>query len=148
MYGLPFEDGSFDTVTIDRVLAAAERPAAVLAEAARTLRRAGRLVVVEDFDQIEARAGDNPLAQLRRWLAGAGLRTGRLRPCDLAGGHFIVALAQPRRQPETVIERSAGWQVACRTSSTPVRAAGSAPRLAPAERQAGAGVVRVLSARR
>ena len=34
MYALPFESAAFDTVTIDRVLAAAERPVAVLAEAA------------------------------------------------------------------------------------------------------------------
>ena len=40
MYGLPYEDARFDTVTIDRVLADAERPAAAIAEAARTLRPA------------------------------------------------------------------------------------------------------------
>jgi SAM-dependent methyltransferase len=93
MYSLPYEDASFDTVSIDRVLAAAERPAAAIAEAARTLRDSGRLIVIEDFDQIDARAGDNPLSQLRRWFAAAGLSADRLHPCDLAGRHFIVALA-------------------------------------------------------
>ena len=93
MYSLPYDDASFDTVSIDRVLASAERPAAAIAEAARTLRPDGRLILVEDFDQIDARAGDNPLSQLRRWFAAAGLSADRLRPCDLAGRHFIIALA-------------------------------------------------------
>jgi SAM-dependent methyltransferase len=99
MYSLPYENASFDTVSIDRVLAAAERPAAALAEAARTLRPDGRLIVVEDFDQIDARAADNPLAQLRRWFAAAGMNPERMRPCDLAGRHFIVALAHGRQRP-------------------------------------------------
>jgi SAM-dependent methyltransferase/DNA-binding transcriptional ArsR family regulator len=99
MYSLPYEDASFDTVSIERVLASAERPAAAIAEAARTLRPDGRLIVVEDFDQIDARASDNPLAQLRRWFAAAGMNADRMRPCDLAGRHFIVALAHGRHRP-------------------------------------------------
>jgi len=95
MYALPFEAAVFDTVSIDRVLAGAERPRAVLAEAGRTLRRAGRLLVVERFDDIEACTGHNPLQSLRQWLDGAGFRLTRLRPCDLASGHHLLALAQP-----------------------------------------------------
>jgi ArsR family transcriptional regulator len=94
MYALPFESAAFDTVTMDRVLAGAERPVAVLTEAARTLRSAGRLVVVERFDDIEACAGANPLQSLRAWLDGSGLRLTRLRPCDLASGHHLLAVAQ------------------------------------------------------
>jgi ubiquinone/menaquinone biosynthesis C-methylase UbiE len=56
MYSLPFDDASFDTVSIDRVLASADRPAATIAEAARTLRADGRLIVIEDFDQIGTRS--------------------------------------------------------------------------------------------
>ena len=97
MYALPCEAAAFDTVTIDRVLAGAERPAAVLAEAARALRATGRLLVVERFDDIEACTGANPLTRLREWLAGAGLQVTRLRPCDLASGHHLVALAQLSR---------------------------------------------------
>jgi DNA-binding transcriptional ArsR family regulator/protein-L-isoaspartate O-methyltransferase len=93
MYRLPFDDARFDTVTIDRVLASADRPVAALTEAARTLRADGRLIVIEDFDQIDARGNDNPLSQLRRWFADAGMNAGRLRPCDLAGRHYIVAFA-------------------------------------------------------
>ena len=95
MYALPFEAASFDTVTIDRVLAAAERPAAVLAEATRVLRRSGRLLLIERFDDIEACGGENPLQCLQHWIAAAGLQLRRLRPCDLRSGHQLIALAQP-----------------------------------------------------
>lgn len=94
MYSLPYEDACFDTVTIDRVLAAAERPAAAIAEAARTLRLGGRLILIEDFDQIGVLAGDNPLSQLRHWLSSAGMTAERLRPCDLGNRHFIIASAR------------------------------------------------------
>jgi SAM-dependent methyltransferase len=99
MYSLPYHDASFDTVSIERVLASAERPAAAVAEAARTLRPDGRLIVVEDFDQIDVRSTDNPLAQLRRWFAAAGMNAERMRPCDLGGRHFIVALAHGHHRP-------------------------------------------------
>jgi ArsR family transcriptional regulator len=94
MYALTFAAESFDTVTIDRVLAGAERPVAVLNEAARVLRRAGRLLVVERFDDIEVCTGLNPLLSVRQWLDGSGFRLTRLRPCDLASGHYLLALAQ------------------------------------------------------
>lgn len=93
MYRLPFENARFDTVTIDRLLAQAERPFTALAEAARMLRPGGRLIVVEDFDQMDARGSDNPLSLMRRWLTEAGLNADRLRPCDLGGRHCILALA-------------------------------------------------------
>jgi ArsR family transcriptional regulator len=93
MYRLPFDDARFDTVTIDRLLAAAERPSSALAEAVRTLRPGGRLIVVEDFDQMDARSSENPLSLLRQWLTGAGLSADRLRPCDLGGRHYVLALA-------------------------------------------------------
>jgi len=94
MYRLPCEDGTFDTVTMDRVLADAQHPQAALAEAARALRLDGRLIVVEDFERIEAAAGGNPLRHLRQWLASAGFTTQRLRPCDLPDGHYLIATAQ------------------------------------------------------
>jgi len=93
MYALPFEPAGFDTVSIDRVLAGAERPAAVLLEAVRQLRPGGRLVVVERFEDIELCTGANPLVELRRWLHQAGAGLERLRPCDLLGGHHLIALA-------------------------------------------------------
>jgi SAM-dependent methyltransferase/DNA-binding transcriptional ArsR family regulator len=104
MYSLPFDDASFDTVSIDRVLASADRPAATIAEAARTLRADGRLIVIEDFDQIGTRAADNPLSQLRRWFAAAGMNADRLRPCDLGGRHYILALAHHGHPPARSID--------------------------------------------
>lgn len=94
MYALPGEAASFDTVTLDRVLAAAEHPGAVLAEATRVLRPGGRLLLIERFDDIEACSGENPLQCLQRWIAAAGLQLLRLRPCDLRSGHQLIALAQ------------------------------------------------------
>jgi ArsR family transcriptional regulator len=94
MYALPFAAESFDTVTIDRVLVGAERPVAVLTEAARVLRRSGRLLVVERMDDMEACRGVNPLPGMREWLDRSALRLTRLRPCDLASGHYLLALAQ------------------------------------------------------
>lgn len=113
MYGLPFADGCFDTVSIDRVLAAAERPGAAMAEAVRTLRHDGRVILVEEFDQIDARAdghraGDNAFSQFKRWLAGAGLKAERLRPCDLDSGHFLIALA---RREQALVSGDAGARV-------------------------------------
>ena len=94
MYSLSFGADSFDTVTIDRVLACAKRPIAVLSEAARVLRRTGRVLVIERCDDIEACTGLSPLPGLRQWLDGAGLKPTRLRLCDFAPGQFIFALAQ------------------------------------------------------
>lgn len=94
MYRLPFDAGSFDTVTFNRVLAVSERPIAAIAEVARILRPDGRLIVIEDFDLIDARGSDNPLASLRRWFAHAGMNATGLRPCDIGGRHFIVALGR------------------------------------------------------
>lgn len=103
MYHLPYDDQAFDTVAMDRVLAGRPRPVAALTEAARTLRATGRLILVEDFEQIGAQAADNPIAELRRWFAAAGLVPQRLHPCDLLDRHFIVALAQ--RVPLTTTQR-------------------------------------------
>jgi len=94
MYELPCVDESFDTVMMDRVLGAAARPEAALAEAVRTLRSGGRLIIVEDFDAMDAAGGEHPLRRLRGWLREAGLSTDRLRPCDLDSGHFLIATAR------------------------------------------------------
>ena len=53
MYDLPFAGPLFDTVTVDRVLATAQRPVAALSEIARTLKHGGRAVVIEDFDTLQ-----------------------------------------------------------------------------------------------
>jgi ubiquinone/menaquinone biosynthesis C-methylase UbiE len=99
MYRLPFDDATFDTVTITRVLAPSERPVAALNEVARILRPDGRLIVIEDFDLIDARGSDNPLTALRHWFSAAGMNAARLRPCDIGGRHYIVALGQHVAEP-------------------------------------------------
>lgn len=47
IHGLPVESGSVDRVHIDRVLLHVSSPAAAIKEAARTLRRGGKIVCVE-----------------------------------------------------------------------------------------------------
>jgi DNA-binding transcriptional ArsR family regulator len=99
MYSLPVDGAAFDIVTIDRLLVMAERPVAALSEAARVLRLGGRLVLIEDFELLAARSSDNPFSELRRWLAASGFIDVRLRPCDLASRHFMLALARHGSQP-------------------------------------------------
>jgi DNA-binding transcriptional ArsR family regulator len=94
MYALTFAAESFDTVTIDRVLAGAERPAAVLTEAARVLRRTGQLLVVEGLVDLEACMAVDPLLGVRQWLDASGFKLTRLRQCELASGHYLLLLAQ------------------------------------------------------
>jgi ubiquinone/menaquinone biosynthesis C-methylase UbiE len=98
MYELPCEDAAFDTVTMDRVLGDAQRPADAIGEAARVLRRGGRLIVIERFDRLDE-APTQPLQQLRRWFTQAGLETQRLRPCDLDCGHYLIATARRAAAP-------------------------------------------------
>lgn len=91
---LPHPSGGFDVVVLDRALATEARPVDALREAARVLRPAGRLLVIEDFEALERRAPDsNPLALLRAWLAEAGLGCDRLRPFDVSGAHLLLAVA-------------------------------------------------------
>lgn len=99
MYDLPFAGPLFDTVTVDRVLAAAQRPAAALSEIARTLKSGGRVVVIEDFDTLSGTTSANPIATLREWFARAGLECLRVHPVDIEDAHLLVALA--RRPAQT-----------------------------------------------
>jgi ubiquinone/menaquinone biosynthesis C-methylase UbiE len=103
MYKLPFEAGSFDTATLERVLAASDRVADILREAHRVLRPDGRLCIVEDFELLAA-SNPNPLGALREWMEHAGFSCERLRPVDTHGVHLIVALA---RKPAVRLEHAA-----------------------------------------
>jgi ArsR family transcriptional regulator len=94
MYDLPFESGTFDTVTVDRALARSERPIAALNEIARAIRVDGRLVLIEDFDQLSESAGANPIAILRGWLSKAGFQCSRIQPADTSSGHLLIAFAR------------------------------------------------------
>ena len=94
MYELPCDDASFDTVSMDRLLANAAQPADALREVARALRPAGRLLIVEQVEQLHGESSEGPLQQLRGWLAAAGLSAARLLPCDLGSGQFLIATAR------------------------------------------------------
>ena len=94
MYDLPCDDASFDTVSMDRLLARAARPGDALREAARALRPSGRLIVVEQVEQLQGESRERPVQQLRSWLAEAGLAAARLRPCDVGTEQFLIATAR------------------------------------------------------
>lgn len=99
MHELPFEAHSFDLIAFDRVLAGAPRPARALKEAARVLRPAGRLLIIEDYDRLDAAspaAGGHALRNLRAWLAEAGFECERVRPFDTAGHHLLITLSRLR----------------------------------------------------
>jgi SAM-dependent methyltransferase len=84
MYRLPLADASFDTAVLQMVLHYAEDPAGAVAEAARVLRPAGRLVVIdlaphEHDDLMSKRAHRWPGfsdAAINQLLTGAGLDPG------------------------------------------------------------------------
>jgi len=94
MHQLPFAAGEFDTVALGRVLSHASQPGVVLAEAARVLRPGGRLVLLDDFDELETAVAGNPLAQLRVWLHQAGCRCERFRPVDTGSSHLLLTIAR------------------------------------------------------
>lgn len=99
MHELPFGASSFDLITFDRVLADARRPVLALREAARLLRPAGRLLIIEDYDRLDAAApapAGHALRSLREWLGDAGLACQRLRPVDTPGRHLLITLSRHR----------------------------------------------------
>jgi len=97
MYDLPFARALFDTATIDRTLAQADKPVLALAEVARTLKTSGRVIVIEDFDRLSERSGQsraNPLAIVRDWFVQAGLECDRIHPVDTDQGLLLVAVGR------------------------------------------------------
>lgn len=81
LYALPFEAASFDLVTIHQVLHYLDDPARAVAEAARMLRPAGKLLIVDfaphelEFlrqEQAHRRLGFAD-GEVTRWIAAAGL---------------------------------------------------------------------------
>jgi ArsR family transcriptional regulator len=86
---------SADLAIVDRVLATTPAPGRVLREVARALTPAGRLVIVEDFDRLDAaHAESNPLLLLKSWIGELGWSCRRLRPVDAGSAHLLVAFAQ------------------------------------------------------
>jgi ArsR family transcriptional regulator len=103
MYQLPFPGFSFDAVLIHQVLHYAERPGAVIAEAARVLRPGGHLLVIDfaphDLEQLRSEHAHRRLGfsdeEVRFWLEAAGL--GAAAPVHLAGAPLTVAIWPARR---------------------------------------------------
>jgi len=103
MYQLPLGDDSFDLVTIHQVLHFAERPGAVVAEAARVLRPGGRLIVVDfaphTLEELRDEHSHRRLgftdAEVQGWCRAAGLQPAE--PRRLPGAPLTVVLWQALR---------------------------------------------------
>lgn len=98
MYRLEFDDAQFDTVVLDEVLLAAERPAAAIAEAARVLRPNGRLLLIEHVDITDARDAAKLLPEM---AAAVQMRCGPIRQATDGGGKYLVAMASRPSQNNT-----------------------------------------------
>jgi ArsR family transcriptional regulator len=98
MYDLPWSGQSFDAVTIHHVLHFAERPAAVIAEAARMLRPGGRLAIVDfaphALESLRTEHSHRRLGfadrEVSDWIIEAGLKPGRVR--HLRGKTLTVSI--------------------------------------------------------
>lgn len=95
---------TFDTVLLDRLGTPDAALGPLLAASRRALSPAGRLLLFERYDALEApreRVVEHPLARLRRLLGEAGLKCERMSPIEADGQHVLAALAvlsaeQPR----------------------------------------------------
>ena len=98
MYQLPLPDAAFDAVVIHQVLHYADRPAAVIAEAARVLRPNGVLVVVDFAPHVLEYLRDEHAhhrlgfadAEVAEWCREAGLAPAA--PRHLPGDPLTVAV--------------------------------------------------------
>ena len=95
MYDLSFPERHFDLVTMDRVLGAADDPTEAVREAARVIRDAGHLLVVETAGPT---TDDSRLAEC---IEDAGLAMLDLR--RTAKGTAVVVIATRASQPQTQV---------------------------------------------
>lgn len=73
MYALPFGDDEFDTIILDDVLGAAERPIKVIQESLRLLKPGGRVLFLSTVDADDAEPIRSDFAD---WAGQTGLRLG------------------------------------------------------------------------
>jgi ArsR family transcriptional regulator len=98
MYALPLTDRSADSIILHQVLHYAQQPGAAIAEAARVLAPAGRLLVIDfaQHDRAELKEQDAHLRlgfaddAMRGWFSAAGLELDRIE--RLGGGALTVIL--------------------------------------------------------
>jgi ArsR family transcriptional regulator len=102
MYNLPFPPASFDIATIHQVLHFADRPADVVAEAARVLKPGGQMLIVDfaphDLEYLREEHAHRRLGfsdgQVRDWCKGAKLDLRETRRLD--GDPLTVCVWQAR----------------------------------------------------
>ena len=100
MYSLAVEGEPFDLVTIHQVLHYAERPGAVIAQAARVVAPGGRLVVVDfaphELEHLRTGHAHRRLGfaggEIEAWCRGAGLAPTPAPAIDLPGGPLTVRI--------------------------------------------------------
>lgn len=90
MYQLPFDDAQFDTVILDDVLGDAARPVTALNEAARMLRKNGRLLVLMS---LRAGFGNELRDRIAGWCASAGLRLSPPRVVPRKRPRWLLSVA-------------------------------------------------------
>ncbi len=103
MYRLPWNEPSFDAVTIHQVLHFADEPAHAIAEAARVLKPGGRLVIVDfaphQLDHLRAQHAHRRLGfsdgEIAGWMNAAGLTPEPVT--KLPGAPLTVSLWSARR---------------------------------------------------
>jgi SAM-dependent methyltransferase len=111
MYALPFTAPEFDLVLLHQVLHYADRPADVVAEAARVVRAGGRLVIVDvaphDLESLRRDHAHRRLgfaeAEVNDWLARAGLDVGPAR--HLPGTPLTVSIWDAKSRPAARLPR-------------------------------------------
>jgi ArsR family transcriptional regulator len=92
MYDLPFAAGEFDTVILDDVLGAAERPIDAICEAGRILKPGGRLLLLLRTDDSDVSALEQ---QLALWCGSAELRLAAPKPIPVKDPYWLLAVALP-----------------------------------------------------
>lgn len=113
MYRLPFAPAAFDVVTIHQVLHFAENPAAVVVEAGRVLRPAGRLAIVDfaphDLETLREQHNHRRLGfsddEVAGWCGEAGLalsQTVRLSGQPLTVTVWLASRPPCQSPPEAV----------------------------------------------
>ena len=97
MVELPFGDQEFDTLILDDVLADAEEPLRVFAEARRVLRPQGRIIVLHS---IEGKDADREQDTLARLAAKSGVRLSPPRRLPAREPRWLLSVAIPAGRRE------------------------------------------------